>query len=240
MPKFWAGLAHLVCSGFLVPTKSTGAISFVDGETGVVTSLTQPKSNFFYHRAAFVDLTQTGRLDIITTRARIPLVGPPRGELVWLQRPADPLSGPWPEVVLAQGPDIHFRVFKSHEASGDEWMVIAAEFSNRRLTLTWIDPRGKVGSRVIDDTLGAPFDLDFYDLNNDGHQDLLVTNHQADPSASVFAYEIPADLKKGSWTRHTLATGIITLQKGIRQASPGVAKAFFRSSHSEGGRSLGF
>jgi hypothetical protein len=54
----------------------------------------------------------------------------------------------------------------------------------------------------------------------------LVTNHQGDTTASVFAYEIPSDLMHGKWIRHTLLTGIVTRQKGINQASPGIAKAF--------------
>ncbi len=223
--SIWGKEGYLVTSGFLMPTKTTGAVSFLDAVTGVVTELTRRKFDYFYHRAEFVDVTGTGRQDIITARSKIPTVfGEPDGELVWLQRPRNPISRNWPEVVLAKGPDIHFRVFRD-KGSADV-MIVTAEFSKKQLSLYWLDASGGIKSRVIDRAMGAPFDLNFYDLNNDGRDELLVTNHQNDESASVFAYETPEDLRTGKWQRHTLLTGIETLQPGIGQASPGVAKAF--------------
>jgi hypothetical protein len=215
----------IISSGFLLPTKSTGAISFVDSDTGTVTKLTHDKKGFFYHRARFIDISQTGRLDIITARGHISPFSANDGELVWLKRPQNPISDDWQEVVLTKGPDIHFRILKT--SSLDLTFVVAAEFSKQQLELFWISKDGNLGSRVIDSTLGNPFDVDFADLNHDGKLDMLVTNHQHDNKASVFAYEIPLDLKNGPWIRHTLLEGVQTRQKGFNQASPGVAKAFY-------------
>ena len=55
--------------------------------------------------------------------------------------------------------------------------------------------------------MGAPFDVQYVDLNNDGKKDLLATNHEhaADESA-VFAYEVPENWQTDPWTRHVLAT----------------------------------
>jgi hypothetical protein len=222
--SFFGVPGYLISSGFLLPTKSTGAISFLEESSGKIIQLTTHKKGYFYHRAVFIDVTGSGRLDILTARAKISPLGITDGELVWLKRPKDPMKDPWTEEVLAKGPDIHFRVFPDKKYS--ETLVVAAEFSNKQLKLLWIEKNGAVGARIIDATLGSPFDLDFYDLNNDGKKDLLVTNHQSDLKAAVFAYEIPQDIKNGNWVRHTLLEGIETRQKGFNQASPGVAKAF--------------
>jgi hypothetical protein len=219
-----AGL--LISSGFLPPNKNTGAVSFLDAG-GRLSTLTHEKPGYFYHRAVFADVSRTGRLDILTARAKIPLIGPADGELVWLKRPtSQALDQPWQETVLAKGPDIHFRV--AQNPADGSLIIVAAEFSAKQIALYWIDPDGKVRSRVIDNTLGAAFDLEFADLNNDGVKELLVTNHegQAEKSA-VFAYLAPNDYKTGPWTRKTLLSGIETRQLGIGQASPGAAKAFY-------------
>ena len=214
----------LISSGFLVPWKSTGAVSFVD-MSGKVTQLTKNKGGYFYHRAIFADVTGTGRMDIITARAEISMLGSHDAELVWLKRPSHPLEEPWEEVVLTKGPDFHFRVFKDRNTQ--QFFVVSAEFSNKRIGLYWLEKDGSVGQRVIDDGIDVVFDLDFYDLNNDGVDELLATNHESDAAKSgVFAYEVPSDLKNGIWTRHTLLTGIQTRQPGFNQASPGAAKAF--------------
>ena len=215
----------LIGSGFLFAPKSTGAIRFLD-VAGRLTDLTRERRGWFYHRAVPVDLCGCGRIDVVTTRAKVPMVGGADGELVWLQRPTNPFAGPWEEVVLARGPDMHFRL--ERDPLDGSWVVLAAEFSGRRISLHWIDPAGqRVESRVIDDTLGAAFDLELVDINADGRPELLATNHEnrAEKSA-VFAYEIPLDMRRGQWLRHTLLSGIETRQPGIGQASPGAAKAF--------------
>ena len=66
-----------------------------------------------------------------------------------------------------------------------------------------------VAKSSLDDTLGAAFDLE-YDLNNDGEKDLLVTNHEGNNKASIYAYEGPSNPFTGDWIRHTLLTDIKT------------------------------
>lgn len=51
--------------------------------------------------------------------------------------------------------------------------------------------------RVIDDTIGQPFDLQLEDIDNDGKIDLLVTAYDDAllvRSGSVYVYEIPDNL----------------------------------------------
>jgi hypothetical protein len=226
-----AGL--LIPSGFMVPLKSTGALSFLDSG-GLLTKITEDKFGYFYHRALPVDLTGSGHADILTARAFIPPVGPADGELVLLRRPQHPLEQVWPDLVLAKGPDIHFRVAKN-PADGS-LVVVTAEFSRRCVALYWLE-RGAVQSRVIDNTLGAAFDLEFADLNNDGELDLLVTKHESKAEKSaVYAYSLPHDYKTGPWVRHILLSNIETRQKGIGAASPGAAKAFYPEVGNPGGK----
>jgi len=81
----------------------------------------------------------------------------------------------------------------------------------------------------IDIDCGALFDLDFIDINGDGKIDILVTNHENEPSKSaVFGYEIPSDYKSGHFMRHTLASGFVTRKQPVSDnASPGNAFPFF-------------
>jgi len=51
--------------------------------------------------------------------------------------------------------------------------------------------------RVVDDTIGQPFDLQLEDFDNDGKIDLLVTAFDDNilvKSGTVYIYEIPDDL----------------------------------------------
>ena len=65
---------------------------------------------------------------------------------------------------------------------------MASQFFSKELTYSW-----EGGSRVIDDTLGAVFDLEIVDLNRDGQPELLATYHEGGGKGAVFTYEIPAD-----------------------------------------------
>ena len=223
----------LISSGFLFPPKSTGAISYLD-LGGKLSQLTLPKTGWFYHRAVVADVTGTGRMDIITARGTIPPIGAADGELVWLQRPPNPLDSTWNEVVLAKGPDIHFRVVRN-PADG-ALVIIAAEFSGKKISIHWLEG-SQARSRVIDNTLGSAFDLDTFDLNGDGRLDLLATNHEnQEEKSAVLAYTMPDNLKTGAWRRYVLFSGIKTTQPGIQQASPGAAKAFFPNTSDTSGK----
>ncbi|MEB3237391.1 MAG: VCBS repeat-containing protein [Candidatus Sericytochromatia bacterium] len=243
----------VVAGGFLVPGK-TGALTLIDlpepGQSlepgrilpGTVrpddpsagpmvvydneTKITRDRAGWFYHRTVVRDMDGDGRLDLLTARARKGMGGS-EGELVWLRQPAARNArgpvGPWAETVIAKGPDVHFRV---EDLDGDgQPEILATEFFSRKLTLLW-QVGGAWQRRVLDDTLGSAFDLDLVDLDGDGKRDLLVTNHEADAKAAVFAYTVPADFRTASWPRHVLLSGIKTRNGGMNQASPGQAVAF--------------
>ena len=208
----------VVGSGFLIPGYKTGTIAIVDVATGDTHSIVKPKADFFYHQTVWADVNNDGRLDMITARAKLGWLGQHAGELLWLEQPLDKSQKIWTEHLIASGPDVYFVVTEHH---GD-LAIIATEFFNKRLSLHWRHD-GQWSQRIIDDTLGAAFDVSLTDLNGDGHEDLLVTNHEAKEKAAVFAYEIPDDWQHGSWTRHTLLGGIVTKVASPAAASPGSA-----------------
>jgi len=85
--------------------------------------------------------------------------------------------------------------------------------------------------RVIDDTIGQPFDLLLEDIDNDGKIDLLVTAYDDAflvKSGSVYVYEIPDNLFTGSFTRHVIANNFVP-NSGPNLMSPGTPNTFYPS-----------
>lgn len=237
VPESISGGAPLiaVAGGFLVPGKGTGAITLLDRFNKTARKITRNKSGWFYHRIVWFDVDNDGKLDIITARGNKPWFGNGKGELLWLKQPnSNPLTSTWTEKVLKAGPDVHFII---DDLNGDGTPeIVATEFFAKKLSLHWFEG-STLKSRDLDTSLGAAFDVSVADLNNDGRKDLLVTNHEAQANkAAVFAYEVPQDLKTGSFTRHTLLTNIETRNGGMNQASPGAAFAFHPNVHQTSGK----
>ena len=139
-------------------------------------------------------------------------------------------TSPWKEHIITQGPDVHFRVADLNKDGEIE--IVATEFFGKKLSLIQkINVEWE--RRVLDDSIGKPFDVAIEDINADGKVDLLVTNHENNEDAGVFAYEIPDNLKD-NWRRHTLYKGFKTIQKGAGQGSPGEAMAIHPNKKKSG------
>lgn len=209
-----------VASGFLVPGRSTGSIYFLNAKTGTVRAISEKKRGYFYHKVSWFDINRDGRLDLVSARAKKPIIGATDGELVWFEQPLD-TEASWTEHLIVKGPDVNFLI---EDLDGDGNIeILATEFFEKKLSLilqvgeTW-------EKHIIDDSLGSAFDLELVDINGDEKKDLLVTNHEGDEKAAVFGFEIPDNIRD-SWLRHTLIDGIVTENFGIKQASPGSAFA---------------
>ncbi|MFZ9596481.1 MAG: FG-GAP-like repeat-containing protein [Bdellovibrionia bacterium] len=227
----------IVSGGFLVPGKTHGALTFIDRYTHQVVPLTRKKKDFFYHRFQVVHWGEGGRPVILTARAKKPIFGSTEAELVMLT-PKTPMidfknekdgSAYFEETVLSTSSVDVF--FDARDLTGDgREELIAAEFFSKKLELFWWEG-SQLQRRLIDSDVGALFDLRIADLNADGELDLLVTDQKSGKYGSVYAYEIPRDLKSGAWTKHVLLDRIQTRQGGIQSASPGSPLVFYPSPH---------
>lgn len=165
--------------------------------------------------------------------------------LVYL-KPVDPNNptGAWKEVEIGTGCDALFTVV---DINGDGIPEILTPsfftsvfhlFTSNNRNAGFSDP-ASVKKILLDDKIGAGFDVEYVDINNDGKKDLLVTNHQAkgaNPIPAVYAYEIPEDITNASgYIRHTLADGFPVTQGGLNQASPGSPVAFHPTEASKSG-----
>jgi hypothetical protein len=228
----------VVPDGFLPPGKRDGEVYLVD-TAGSVAPITRSEPRVFYHEVEWHDFNGDGLLDILT--ARVKLTGrfsiKFSGEMVWLENPGkDKMYGTvWTEHSVTSGPDVVFKSVPYALLDGG-LAVFATEFFNPngpRLTVNFIDKNGvKESTRLIDDTIGKPFAVDIVDLDGDGVDELLVTNHQSngeEPKPAVYAFEVPwANLKNGQYTRHTLCYGIAeNVDDTSFVGAPGFAHGFY-------------
>ena len=223
-PKNIFGGGYINASGFLIPGKATGNINYIDDQ-GKVTKLVKKKRGFFYHTVKWYDMNGDGLKDIVTARAKKPIFGSSKGELIWLEQPSDgnPLQI-WKEHLITVGPDVNF-VLEDITNDGEP-EIIATEFFSEKLSVTYKD--GSQWKKVIiDDKIKRGFDLEMVDLNNDGKKEILATNHQHNDGSAVFAYEPSADPLKSKWKKHVLLDNIKTLKFGNNEAAPGSAFSFY-------------
>ena len=185
-PKNILVKATLTLQASLVPGKATGNINYIDN-SGNVTKLVKNKRGFFYHSVKWADMNGDGLLDIVTARAKKPIFGSSKGELIWLEQPANgELLKQWKEHLITEGPDVNFILEDLTNDGQPE--IIATEFFSEKLSVTY-----KEGSEwkkvIIDDKIKRGFDLEMVDLNNDGKKEILATNHEHNDGSAVFAYE---------------------------------------------------
>lgn len=64
-----------------------------------------------------------------------------------------------------------------------------------------------ISAANIDAGIGPAYDVKLVDLDADGKRELLVTNHVGGNGGGLFAYDVPADISRGNFTKHVLATG---------------------------------
>ena len=77
----------------------------------------------------------------------------------------------------------------------------------------------QIQHRVIDDAIGAVFEVEVVDVNNDGKLDLLVSTNGN--NGTVLVYEIPDDFRTGIYVKHVIAVGFKPRSLGIGKGAPG-------------------
>jgi hypothetical protein len=171
------------------------------------------KSGYFYHMGQWVDLNGDGRKDYITARSNAKENG---GELVYFEHPEDGLKTlPWKEHIITKGPDVIFDLI-NHPSHPDSYIVFAAEFFNKELTMYEICKSTGVllNSRLIDGAIDAAYSVKYLDIDGDGKEELLVNNHENDPKkGAVFTYDVPEeDLHEGQFVKNVIASGFKPIQ----------------------------
>ncbi|CAF1170957.1 unnamed protein product [Rotaria sp. Silwood1] len=219
----------IVPSGFLVPGKSNGNLYFIS-DTDIIPLVPNDGTNWFYHDAEFKDMDGDGRIDIVTARAHIPLIGKPITQLVWLKNPGNQtITGPWKLNYLLSkgGPDIQVQFARIDSLQ----VLFANSFFDRKLQMFWsdLDPlwndTTKLHVRHIDyEPLPYAYIQLTLDLNGDYKPDLLVTVNDAH-NGSLIAYELPrsGDIRKGNFTKHVLASDFKPLVQAKGRGAPGQA-----------------
>jgi len=189
--------AVVVSDGFLMPGKCDGGI-YIVANPGLANESTVQISGetpgWFYHKAVWVDLLNTGRPGLLAARAKKPIIGQAEGELVFFEQPnvlhaLEAYSTPWRETVITQGPDVMFEVVDL-DPDDDSVEIIAAEFFSERLTLTSVTSRnGWFGQKqlevkqklVLDNDVGPAYGVTAANLLTGNPEDkpthLLVTSH---------------------------------------------------------------
>ncbi|XP_059179524.1 uncharacterized protein LOC131958472 [Physella acuta] len=220
----------VIPDGFLVPTKTDGSISLynLDSPNGSLHVISTGSIDWFYHRVIWHDMNKDGTLDALTCRANKPLIGATSGELLWFSNPAGhSVDRPWSENVIAQGPDVFFDVSKFTAGGKTYEVIVVAQFFHPSFKVFWTeDPRQNwsnhtaIRSKVIDTPAGKPFDVVIADVNADGKLDIVATTND-EHNGTVLVYQVPADFRSGTYTRHLLTSGYASKSIGPNKGGPG-------------------
>ncbi|XP_063408011.1 uncharacterized protein LOC134691412 [Mytilus trossulus] len=235
-----------IAGGFLVPLKTKGSIRLVDLSTGTPQRPTEITTgsddhHWFYHRVLWLDMNGDGKKDAVTCRAKKSLLGSGTGQLVWYEHPqTDSISNPWHHFIIADHSDTFFDITTLTTPAGTNTVIVTTGFFSNQLKIYWTtDPAGKwtdtlkIKSRVIEEHIGHVFDVQIDDVNNDGKSDLLVTSNGLSNTA-VYVYEIPADFRTQTFTRHTIMTGFKSHNLLPGGGAPGSAKTIRNPSINNG------
>jgi len=256
----------VIADGFLLPGSTPGNVYALalDGEGELIHyySLTGTKYNplkygTFYALTEFVQIRGEGdsTVDILATKVHSELFGSfEQPKLVLLSRPVDDeVLGSWEETTLIEGedgtPDFAFATREFVDAAGVRKMaIVTGSFTKSTLALYEADlssyPPTISEAAIIDTDAGPIYSTQFVDINGDGIDELLVSNHEEDEyfnQSAVFAYELPA--KTADWyaaapslTRHTIASGFKVLNPDKGKAAPGFPLPYYPDGSQATGR----
>lgn len=248
----------VVADGFLLPGSTPGnlyALHLTNGELVASESLSGSKVNvlhygIFFGFAEMRDMRGDGTYDILATRVHAEAFGTwEQAHLVVLTRPDDPNEEQeWEYTELIEGTDFAFVCRDFNDADGTRKLaIISGSFINSRLSLYEADlstfPPTISKEAIIDDDAGAIYSTQLVDLDGDGTDELLVSNHMDNATlAAVYVYELPestADwysaVSNEGLTRHMIANDFQVLNPGTGKAAPGFPIPYYSSSESSTG-----
>ncbi|XP_067949728.1 uncharacterized protein [Watersipora subatra] len=224
----------VIPSGFLVPSKTKGALTVFDLNTKesmqTAYQLTSgDDSDWFYHRALWLDMDGDGKEDLVTCRAKKPIFGQQKGELLWFKQPdtATPWSQKWEKTILYKSLADTFLISVQIK-SGHKTVqaIITAGYFSKSLVIWWRTDESKpwtsdnLEKRIIDSGVGNTFDVIHADLNGDGVAELLVTYNRPS-NGTVFVYETSGDFRMDTVKKHMIMSGLTPAKRGTGKGAPG-------------------
>ena len=168
-------------------------------------------------------------------------INPPnlvKGEMLWFKNPgpAKAFTTHWEKHTLLSdataqrvAPDLFFSFCQIGEKNvliaPSAWKGKFAYYWRENETDAWTS---KLKQRILPDDFGSIlYDVQCVDLNGDGTNDILFSNHEAKAADSaVFALEFVDEDAQGRIITHQLQTQIATTKPRQGQASPGQARAY--------------
>ena len=244
-----------------LPTTTPHSPSDSEGELISYHSLTGTKYNplkygTFYALTEFVQIRGEGdsTVDMLATKVHSELFGSfEQPKLVLLSRPEDDkVLGKWEETTLIEGdgaPDFAFTTREFTDAEGGRKLaIVTGSFTKSTLSIYEADlssyPPTISEPAIVDTGAGPIYSTQLVDINGDGVDELLVSNHEEDEfynQSAVFAYELPANTADWyaaapSLTRHTLASGFKVLNPDTGKAAPGFPLPYYPDLSDQTGR----
>jgi len=223
----------VVPDGFLPPGKENGEMYFCT-QAGQCNKITASPDKTFYHEVEWIDFDGDGLKDILTARCKKIGFFSIRfeGEMLWLKNPGSSgfASSVWQETSIVAGPDV---IFKSKPYKGGHAVFTTEFFQTVALRVHFLDANGvQTSVKVIDDNMGKPFAVDIVDLDDDGVDELIATNHQGPNDEilpAIFAYEVEwNNLENGAYPRHALTYGPSENKvDNVGVGAPGFAHGFY-------------
>eukprot|EP00095_Tigriopus_kingsejongensis_P007119 maker-scaffold303_size215788-snap-gene-1.16 protein:Tk07119 transcript:maker-scaffold303_size215788-snap-gene-1.16-mRNA-1 annotation:"hypothetical protein DAPPUDRAFT_229131" len=250
LPKEVSGFDGIVqTSGFIPPGKTRGQLDIFNEETqegpwNIASGDAQDNS---YHWVVWKDIDGDGVEDVMTARFHVGLLGGTTSELVWMKNPgnlgADGANWDnWEQSVLVTGgPDVYLQ-FEKLEAEGTTFdVLVTGELWTERIMLyyvedvpgAWSDP-ANIQSVVVDEKPGVPFEAHFFDLNNDGKLEIVVSaiDESVEDGAGgrLLAYMQPDDFRTPNWEIVVISAPFTaTLPAVGNRMTPGKQRLFYPS-----------
>ena len=234
---FPAETTLIIHDGFLTPFHGNGGVYALlinnSLPIGSVIRLEPKKGECYYHNSTMIDIDGDGLKDILMGQT-CKEFGENKGSLIWLKQPKSDVTKPesWIKTELIDGPDILITTQIINETT---IIVYAAQFFTSSLKYYYL--RIGVNSPyiinndgiLIDDTIGAVYDVQIVDIFKNGRQQLLVNDHEADGSINgVFLYEFPDKFPNGNnltFIKHKIA-GNFNTTGGVGVGAPGFCTVF--------------
>lgn len=249
LPAEVSGFSGIVqTSGFLVPGKTHGQLEVYNEEmgTGPWNIASKDGKDWSYHWLVWYDIDGDGLKDVLTARFHVGLLGGTESQLVWLRNPGNLGSEGtgwrgWDQnVLIKEGPDVHFTILTLDGPDDKEYsVIIAGELWSERIMLYYVENApgawlntANIQSVVIDDSPGQPFEASVADVNADGFIEVLASAY--DTSAKVgnlYVYEMPRpDWTKPFWKRRVVATDFVAHNMFANSMTPGKHRLFYPST----------